>query len=417
MMHFGITTFAGFATSVVTVAGLAMGSASAFAEPTVFYKGAGLSLVSSEAAGTALRNSFGSGVGQGDALATGNSKGSFYLQGIGLGEAAAYAKPTAYLNTQGTAVGQALPKGIAFKRSRVYPQIAAVGEAYGDGNTVVYSYGAGVPAVGSAIGIGTTWHVIRTAVFSEAIAIGDATRILGARQRAECEGIALASPQYQVGFAGLGVVEAIATGDAAVRVNGVLFYAGNGKATAHAIASLSRVSIYQPQRAVADSIGLGTVRYTRAFKGRAISSAVGRGDALVRLTGVSGVQGAVYAIGRGQAKRTVQAQGSGLVESTERNYSTGYFNGAGYAQAVAYGYGNSTKTVVVDSTQALSEALVTAVGIRSVVVAAVRGVGEALATGFNQVNDISKAPPERTLVVGILSREFSVTAEPRTVYV
>ena len=44
-------------------------------------------------------------------------------------------------------------------------------------------------------------------------------------------------------------------------------------------------------------------------------------------------------------------------------------------------------------------------------------IGEAFATGFNQINDISKAPPERTLVVDILGRELSVIAEPRTVYV
>ena len=417
MMHFGITTFAGFATSVVTVAGLAMGSASAFAEPTVFYKGAGLSLVSSEAVGTALRNSFGSGVGQGVALATGNSKGSFYLQGVGLGEAAADAKPTAYLNTQGTALGQALPKGIAFKRSRVYPKIAAAGEAYGDGAAVVYSYGAGVPAIGSAIGIGTTWHVIRTAVFSEAIAIGDSIRILGARQRAECEGIALASPQYQVGFAGLGVVEAIATGDAAVRIDGVLFYAGNGKAFVEGIASLSHVSIYQPQRAVTDSIGLGIARHTHSFKGRAIGSALGIGSGVIGFTGVSGVRGESVAIGRGQGKRTVQGQGVSLGVSTERSYSTSYFKGAGYAQAGAYAYGNSSKTVFVDNTQALGEALVTGVGIRMVVADNTLSIGEAFATGFNQINDISKAPPERTLVVDILGRELSVIAEPRTVYV
>lgn len=417
MVRFGVTQFAGLASGIVTVAGIAIGSASALAEPTVFYRGAGSIVCESQGLGESLRETFSAGVAEVNSGANAHPKAFFYPSGTAISFSESQVNPLAYFYGQGSLEVTATAKAKAFKRSRVFPRIKALSEAIGLGESVVYSYGESKPAVGSSIGIGTTWHVVRAAVFGESLAVGDSVKTLGARQRAEGDSLGLARPHYQVSFSGLGIGSSDAYGDAAVRVNGVLNYAVNGKSISASETRLLNVSIYQPQRAVTDSIGLALAQQTRSFKGKAIGDSLGFGEAVVGITGVSKVVGESSAIGIGNASKRINTFAKGSVEAVSVSYSSAFYKAYGYGLVESLSYNAPSKTVNSGFTQVIAESLVTGAGIRNVFIDPVIAVCESEATGFNQVNDISKAPKERTVVVDSISRVFALGSENRVIFV
>ena len=416
-MFFGITPFAGLVTSVVTVAGLAVGSAVALAEPTVYYKGAGLSVSEVQVSGQGLRTTFTGGTIEGQGIASAQPKVEFLLQGSALAEAIASGYSRVDFAGYGSVLGESLAHGKSYKRTRVYPGIAAGGEATGYGDTVSYVYAEGSPAIGSAKAIGTTWHVVRATVVGEAIGLADATRILGVRQRAEGESFATATAFYQVGFSGVGLSEAYAMGDAAVRIQGVLHHAGNGKAVAESHAVLSHVVIYQPQRAESEAVAQGQPQHTHGAKGRAVAECLGLGSAIVGQTGVSWVRGEAAALGYGNPTRFARAKGTAVSLAQIQGYTTSFFNASGSASSEAYASGNSSRTAQVEAVQVTGEAQATATGIRTVVVESSVVIVEASAYGYNQINDLVHAPEERTLVVEPQERLLAVEEEPRVILV
>jgi hypothetical protein len=413
MMRFGTTTFAGLVTSVVTVAGLAVVTANALAEPTVYYKGAGLAASESVVVGEGLRSVYGSGSAAAVTDSLGASKATFFIEGNALGEASVAGSALAYFSAQGDALGTATATGTPYKRLRVFP-LKATGDSEALGDSVVYAYGAGQRAIGSAQGIGTTWHVVRTAVAGEALGSGNAIRAVGVKQRALAEATASVLPHFQIGGAGLGAVEAIASGDAAVTVSGVLYYAANGRGLTEGYAALATVSVYQPQRAVGESLCYVQAQHRHGGKGKATSSAIAIADANKTRTGVSNVIGDGSALALGQGVRAVVGSSTALSEAYSSNTPTTYLLGAGRAVAESTVVGGGYRVRVAGATLSSGVAQASGYGRRTVLVQPVPGLCEFTATGFNQVNDLVRAPLSRTSVVFTLSRTSYVLYESRT---
>ena len=415
-----------------------MGGANALAEPTVYYKGAGLSVSEVQASGQVLRSTFVGGIYEGQVFASAQPKVEFLLQSTALAEAIASGYPHAEFFGGGEAIREATWRGAVYKRSRVRPGITAVGEAIGYGELVNHIYAVGVPAIGFAKGIGTTWHVARSTVAGEALAIGEGIRILGVKQRAKVESLATATAYYQVGFSGIGLSEAYAMGDATVRVNEVLYHASNGTAIAEGLASLSHVSVYQPQRAVSEAVAQGQVQHTHGVKGRAVTECLGLGSALAGQTGVAWVHGEAAALGYGNPSKLAHVVGLAVGGSDSRADAYAHYakKASGTAEGLALSRDNPVAlyrakgtadgiatavpvaailSAIVDAVVISGESLANGIGTRTAVVDHSPAMCEATAVGYNQINDLVHAPEFRTLVVEIQDRLLVVESEPRLI--
>lgn len=417
MMLFGVTTFGGLVSRVVTVAGLAVGTATATAEPTVLYNGAGQGVAAAVASGDVLRSVTVSGQATGDSLAGGHSVVEFRGLGAAVGEALASGHPQVSYHSYGIGYGEAVVQAKAFKRTRAGKQPPAIGEAVGYGDTVTYIYGYGKPAVGSAKGLGTTWHVARGLAVGDSFGREAAVRIIGVRHRAVGEALATGYLAYQAGFAGRGISEAFASGDAAVRKNGVLYLSANGYAIGECLAALSHVVVYQPQRGVSDSFALASPTYTLGAKGKAVGESIARGYGVVGQTSAAAVTGTAAAEARAAGIRTTKGAGVATGTAMAQATPSTHFRGAGVAEASAYSEGVSSRTALVEPVVVMGEAQAIGQGVRTLPLSPVRVIGEALATGFNQVNDLVRAPSERTVLIPSSIRLASIEAELRTIYV
>ena len=203
----------------------------------------------------------------------------------------------------------------------------------------------------------------------------------------------MATAVHMVGAAGKVNARAQAGGQGLVIATGVTGEPANVHATAQGRAHYLAGAAGHGT-AIAQGEGQGVVIQTRAFGIPAQAAAAGSGMG-VRL------------VGAGEHRATGQAAG---VE-----YGNRVTHDAGRAAAQASGQAGATH-LLLGAQIAMAEAGGSAVG-RRVVLASGQATAQALAVGFNQVNDLSPAPDCRTLSVSASQRLLMLDHQTRLITV
>jgi len=416
MLLFGSTLFAGAGAGIVTAAGDASAQALSTAKPTALLLVGGDALAAGQMQADGLRSAVSSGQANVLAMASGQAKAFLYSEGVAncVSLAAGAAHADFYGNA--SALGDSSVSAWVRRRMRVYP-LPAQAEASGEGEAVSYIYGHGGIATGIARALGTTYAVGFGRAFGEASISSDPTRIIGVRQHADALALATAAGLNLASAQGSGAALADLAGDSSVRRGGILYHEVFGASLAEGFAQLNTVSIYQPQRADAYAALDAWVVQIRGCRGVAMAVADMAGDGLLIHTGVSGAVGGAMAQAGGWCRRWVQAAGAAGAESIVDGWPSFRPLGVGSpAQAEAQARSSAVAMVLYGQT-ARAEALGQATGIRKRSIEPVAVEGEALANGFNQVNDLTKAPIDRTVVLAAQERLLIMAAEIRLMQV
>lgn len=400
----------------VTVSGVATCSATATGEAQVHYKGAGLAEVSASAFGEALRDASAQG-NAAQAIAQAAAQPVAFYRAAGVAQVSALAQGVAQASFFGEGVAQsdAYTAGRLQRRVRMpfQPPAKAVASAHGEVVSYVLAYGRQAHA--RARLVGTTYHVGQGIAQATAALFGDAQKQIGGRQFAHAQASAFGTQVYIAGAAGNGMAIAEANADAAVTKGGVRHFELFGTARATAQASLSHVLIYQPQvmRAVAHAYGCAV--QIRGFAGKGIATAKATGYMDMTYTGQEGEPASVTATASGYGVRHVFA--AGMANCTAQGFGSAMaeFRAAGSAVLAAEAQARTMHLMLAN--QPAAEALATTSGRAQRIVIAGGATAQAVAeaSGYNQINDLSKAPSSRTVMVAYAGRVSAIEAEPRTI--
>jgi hypothetical protein len=353
----------------------------------------------------------------------------------------------------GVANGYAYTQSFPVRRVRHFP-FQAQATAQGEADAETWQVGYAGPAVATATGFGTTYHVGTVLAVSTATAAAAPALQIGGKGFAYGYSEAQAECLYQGGVAGNGLASAVVLADAVVTINGVLYQHANGLGEAYALGDLVTTTVYQSQTgyAVAGAEALPKIEF--GGKVLATAFAYGIGDGLSMATGATLVAGDSAALASGSALKRANALGSGNAVATaigDGLKKQTRVAGTGSAQASVQGTCLRTcnaKSTAVASASVLAENVKTTLGKLPVItgtatlfntlvaistsplsangqaivsVAAEKtivgsGAAEAIATavGFNQINDLVKAPDSRTSTVRVETRTSTVLYESRT---
>ena len=458
-VHIGRTLLGGaLVASLVFAAGAAGGAASASGQCEVIKFVAGQAQAGGEAGGYGRRLAavFPS-TAQGTATAVGAPAADYRAAGLSLAAAEAAGQSRAEFCGYGQAQASGSMAGAPLRTVRLRPPAAkafAVGEAEG----YIYELAYGRPALARATGYGTT-HVLGYGVAS-ALAVGEGVPLLEAGGAGHAWADAQASGNLHYEACGLGQANATAAGwaDAAVTRNGVREFECFGTADAVASGRLTHLQIYQSQTGRAGSSAMATAVHMVGAAGKVNARAQAGGQGLVIATGVTGEPANVHATAQGRAHylagaaghgtAIAQGEGQGVVIQTRafgipaqaaavgrgtcvRLVGAGEHRATGQAAGVEYGNrvthdagraaaqasGQAGATHLLLGAQiAMAEAGGSAVG-RRVVLASGQATAQALAVGFNQVNDLSPAPDCRTLSVSASPRLLMLDHQTRLITV
>jgi hypothetical protein len=354
----------------------------------------------------------------------------------------------------GTATGY----GDSRRLTKIYP-LRAEAVASGEGDPQTWQMAYASPAVATAIGFGTTYHLVYgNAVCTATIEDHPRLQIGGhGTAVATCvvnQPVAL----FQIGAKGLAEAFCTVQGDPAVKRAGIRYFEVNGDALAMAIALSTHVGVTQSQTGYGVCTAEGHVRYTFGGKGQGICTAVGYGNAETMGTGASLNAGNTTAYGTGRAQLNAQGKGSAAcsatgygsgekkqtrvqaasttavaVVSTPAGVRTSLVSGFGLGQAlpttlfvVFNVQPNPGQAVANLSTPAINlqlnppaaQAMANVSGYaRKFLYAEGLGQASASASGYNEINDLVPAPVERTVVVEAFERIVHVAEEPRLILV
>lgn len=417
-MHlFGRSLFGGaLATGLVTLAGVALCSASATGEAQVHYKGAGLAHCEADAFAVGLRsaNALGSAASCG-AVATGDATAYFAASGFAVADARVVGRVEASFFGAGVAYGDAYTEGALYRRVRMRYQPPAKAYALASGEVVSYVLAYGRPALARAKLIGTTYFVGRGVASASASASGDGQRLLGAKQFARADATVSGYCLFTAGVAGVGLATATAWADAAVTKAGVRHFELVGSAEARALVSLSHWVVYQPQIMRATASAYASAVQTRGFSGVGTATARATGYMDMRYTGEVGAPAYVHATVTADGIRHVVAAGLASAQAQCMARPAVAFNGAGSATAVSALEASTLHLLLTGQPPALANAEAFGAGQRIFSVWGHFAAATAQARGFNQINDLLRAPRNRTLAVALTPRLVVVRNENRFV--
>lgn len=459
-MRFGQSLFAGAAAAgFITAAGVALCSSSAFAAQEVrrFAAGNAQSVVTARAASSRLIEAGAVGIAA-TAKVAGSPIVNFHATGLSqaVATASGYVRGNSYGYANATGVATAV--GAALKSTKQYPYHASC-TALASDSAVVWDIGVAMSAVANATGLGTTWYLGYGYAVATAGIDGIAKQQAGgsglAVGTAECEGSAL----YTLGARNTAHALAILSGDAAVTKAGIRYFEALGDGFADAGAVITTTSVYQSQTAIAAASIEARAVYIIGLVGRGYGIANASGEALAASTTVAGVPSYVYAYASAKAQYAFSGAGSGLAIATaamnKSSVVTSTAATPGPAQAKAVANGKATKRHVFAGTavascvaKASSTKVVTVQGYAraysaaaiSSIALAVRGAylnasatatgsghrfltdsgaatAYALAVGVNQINDLVRAPGDRTLYVEFVGRLYALETQDRTLIV
>ena len=419
MLLFGRSLFGGaLAAGFVTLAGVASCTAHATGEAQVLYNAAGVADCSASVTVEALRTAVAIGdSAQSVASAYAAPFAEFLLSGSAQALAQASGSGLASYRASGAAQGEAYTSGQLRRRVRMPFQPPAKAYAWGDGAPVSHVLAFGRPAVARASLVGTTYVVGAGVARAYAELSGDGQRLLGEKQVAASEAYASAQAVFVVGAAGVAHAHATATADAALTRDGVRYLDFAGLAQAQANAALSQWVVYQPQvmRAYADASVAAAV-HIRGFSGVASAEAQASGYMDMRYTGQVGAPAQVHAYAYGYGVRRVEGEGECAAQAQGLGTPQMAANLAGEAQAGAT-LGVSTVEFQLFAAPAQAGAHAAGVMERIRIATGIPATADASATGFNQINDLTRAPRARTLNVAAPLRRMLVPREDRRVAV
>lgn len=453
-MRFGQTLFGGSsAAGLVIAAGVALCSANAIGKQEVVrFAGGSASAVATV---TSTPKRIATGVPSAvlaKATASGNASGQYYKSG--LAQAIAVASSTGThtdANGAGTATAYGFMGGSPLRQIRSYPR-RAEGFATATAEGFTYQLGRAAPARAYATAIGTTYNVARGSALGTATIYGTSQKDTGTQGTGVGSAYGQSTAFYTLGAIGNGQAKATLLGDAAVTKAGIRYFEGKGIAEAKASAVITNVVLYQAQFGFGYAQAQGRALYTIGGAGHALATAMGIADGLLSNTSVTGTPATCTAtvigsarvdfggFGNGNAKATGTFGVAPVVINTKvygaMAIATAYMqethkrttSAKGLATATATIVGQATKNQFTSSTSRAtalmqvgwvqldvqgSEAIAkatTEANPSKVRYASGDALALATAEGYNQINDLLKAPADRSLVVEFTSRLLEVDA-------
>ncbi|MGP9826897.1 hypothetical protein ACT048_20705 [Ectopseudomonas khazarica] len=416
MLLFGRTLFGGSAqVGVITAAGLAACAVAAFGEAQVQYQGGASVTAPASATGAALRLVLPGGEGLVTAMAGGQALAHFLGSGHCEVLAAATGKPWAQFFGAAQLQAGAELQGTLYRRIRMRWQPPAKAFGYAEADGAIYAYAYGRQARARATALGTTYQLTAGTGTAHAEAVGAPVWIIGARQDGRANASASAAPVLLAGAAGQGLARAEGMADAAQTQGGVRYHTTTGRALAQGLGALSHVSVYQAQRLYAHAYLVASAVQTRGARGSAASLALAAGEAVIIQTGVEGQPAGVRALASADAIRTVMGGVQGLATAVSSGWSTMFGNGWGSAASQALGNTSGVAFGVTGHADGVARA--EAEGVRVHIPTPLVAACLASASGFNQINDLTRAPPGRTVQVLPSSRSMRLARADRTLTV
>lgn len=417
MMMLGRTLLGGaLVAGYIALAGAATCSAAVAGSPQAAFKDAGKVTAAAHLHAAAIRQAFTSGELHASSSVQAAPQATFNVTGLAQTIATAYATSHADFFAAGHVNALAQAKAQAANRKRMGQQPPAKAYAYGEGDVQSYFLAYGKTALARALLVGTTYHVGHGQATAYAYLQGDGQKTIGVTQVAIAQAYGSArAANLAKAYAKLGA-KATGWGDAAVTKNNVrrfqLFARGEGDA----YALVTGYSVFQPLMLTGEASAVGDARQQRGVKGKAVAKAQVTGSAELRHTGAQASAGNVTAWAEARVLRTAQVYGTAVAKATGSAKAKGRYNRAGAALVSAQA---SLKTLYLRMAKqpvAAVKAVVAGTAVRRKI-----GVGhaqaDAVATGYNQINDLAWAPSSRTVVVTEAERLRTVAVEARTITV
>ena len=419
MLLFGRSLLGGaLVAGYVSVSGAAVCSASATGEAQVLYKGAGVASAHVHASGDSVRTAIAAGT-EARATAEGTSAPVAFYYGEGTAQVSALVQGSAQASFYGSGLADAVANayGKPYRRIRMPFQPPAKAYAYAEGDGVNYTLVYGKAAIARARLIGTTHYVGNGRAQAIATLYGDAQKVIGQRQVATANATAYGVQVYIAGAGGTARAEASAKADADVTRNGVRRVELLGRAEAKAEVSLSQILIFQPQVMRATASAYGAAVQARGFEGKALATATATGYMDMTYTGQEGDPARVTATATGYGVRLVYGAGVAIADATGIGNASALFNGTGNAIADSLISVGTVHIQLTNQPSANANASAEGDALKTLVAEPVVASATAEAFGYNQINDLVKAPEGRTVVIGGDARLYLVEAEPRLITV
>lgn len=415
--------------------------------------GGGSAMPAAALSGKAVRVVQAVGVATGAAAAGGRAR----VDANGRGEAPAQAEVCAVPSCRFFAAGDAETAATSatriFRRYRMRFQPPARATARLEGTAWTFIPAQGRKALATALVTGTTYQVGRSIATGKAEAAAEVRRWLADKPAAVGMATAVVEPSARARGYGRAVAVALLSGDAAIIREGVRHFEVFGLGLASASGRLKNVAVFQPirvnasasaqaaatqargvgaqARSTAKAAGEGSIvqtateavavgtrasaiavaTHTRTLRGvSAMAAATAQGDALQRPTGAVGAAQAV-ADGEAAAVRSRFTGGAATAPAKVSGVGAWHTSSTGNAPCAAAVAPAQVVLLVASAAHCRASCAVRPVRVRYPVAVPAAGYGEA--SGFNQVNDLSRAPLERTVFVRATVREFDVPHEIR----
>jgi hypothetical protein len=261
--------------------------------------------------------------------------------------------------------------------------------------------------------VGTTWQVGRGTATATATLIGDGQKRIGEKQMALATAYANGQMLYTAGMAGNALATATLWGDATVTKNGVRHFELFGEAQADASARLSHVEIYQPQIMRAYAQAYGEAQQTRGFAGRGYAMAKATGYMDMKYTGQVGAPAGGSASATGYGVRHVTLEGIAYATARATGEASTRYWGAGTSTLTARAQASTLHYLLADQPAAQASARASGQAVRVLLAEGIPATAECTARGYNQINDLVRAPVSRTVTVAVSTRTVVVGAQPR----
>lgn len=415
MVIFGRSLFGGATSGHVLAMGLASALVAGEAVPEVTRLGHGNGQASASVAVQATKTQFVGASASVSAAVSGAAKVDY----SGYGDADSLALGRAQTSVEyflaGQASSPALGEALASKRMRV-PTALMKAYASGEADGQNYRFADTGPMVAKASGFGTTYYVGKVAAKAYAQAEGAAFNTAGARTQGQASASATGECRRTAGAQGDGLATVLEQVDAAVKSGNTRKFECFGFAEPQAAASVSHTEIYQNQNAyIGAEASRPAALQKRGGKGAAVASCSAIAEALGTVTAAVAKPGNSQSASTGDAQRQRQAEGSAQASAAGWAEGRGTYSKAGSAvtqstlQITAVHLGIR---VHVDPTASLQGAGVRVVAPQGTTAAAVADI-----SGFMQVNDLTKAPSDRTVVLDAEDRLVSIDAQPRLILI
>lgn len=459
-MRIGHTLFGGAVAGLVIASGVAVCAASASAQYQVTRHFESQAQAAASSSGHALRQANNKPV---TATSTAQAHGApiadyrpLPVEASAIATASGWSTAQYFTYTFGNA--NASMEGSPIRRVKLFPRPArAAAYAQGDGQS--WQLGYAKTAYARAKGFGTTYFVGHGPAHAKATVYGYPALEIGAAGEGLAESEAEARAVFIIGLAGFGHASAVAIGDAAVTRDGLREFEANGVGECSSIAVAGTVGIHQSQTGRAFAHIVAYPKVQAGGKGHAKALAIGEADAVGMATGAAAVEGQTSATATGDAHYQANAisSASGVAIATAEVIRSQTRTEAKPADCFADAAGSGLRAVCAN-TSASATAVARSVYQRKVVTAgsvkatakasALSGpvtlsvqakhaeafaqakstslkmlsaesatTAEATAIGYNQVNDLQKAPERRTHKVAPAVRLTIIGEEQRLIAV